>query len=103
MKHIINNIIRFSWLFGFLFIPNMSFSDTKTFSFTGGVQTWIVPKGNKTITIEGYGAGGGYGENNGNNIGTPGKGGYLKSKNYSYSWRNIIHIRWKKRLRWKRL
>ena len=68
MKHIINNIIRFSWLFGFLFIPNMSFSDTKTFSFTGGVQTWIVPKGNKTITIEGYGAGGGYGENNGNNI-----------------------------------
>ena len=80
MKNIINNIFRFSWLFGFLFIPNISFSDTKTFSFTGGVQTWIVPKGNKTITIEGYGAGGGYGENNGNNIGTPGKGGYLKSK-----------------------
>ena len=80
MRRLIKNTVRFSWVFGFLFIPNMSFSDTKTFSFTGGVQTWVVPKGNKTITIEGYGAGGGYGENNGNNVGTPGKGGYLKSK-----------------------
>ena len=59
------------------FITNISFADTKSFTFTGSDQTWTVPTGVKSITIEGYGAAGGTGGNSG---GAGGKGGYLKAK-----------------------
>ena len=58
------------------FITNISFADTKSFTFTGSDVSWTVPTGAKSITIEGYGAEGGTGGNSG---GAGGKGGYLKA------------------------
>lgn len=58
------------------FISNISFADTKSFTFTGSDESWTVPTGAKSITIEGYGAAGGTGGNSG---GAGGKGGYLKA------------------------
>jgi len=58
------------------FITNISFADTKSFTFTGSDESWSVPTGTKSITIEGYGAAGGTGGNSG---GAGGKGGYLKA------------------------
>ena len=58
------------------FITNISFADTKSFTFTGSDESWTVPTGAKSITIEGYGAAGGTGGNSG---GAGGKGGYLKA------------------------
>lgn len=60
----------------FFFITNISFADTKSFTFTGSDESWTVPTGTKSITIEGYGASGGTGGNLG---GAGGKGGYLKA------------------------
>jgi hypothetical protein len=60
----------------FFFITNISFADTKSFTFTGSDESWTVPTGAKSITIEGYGAAGGTGGNSG---GAGGKGGYLKA------------------------
>ena len=58
------------------FLTNISFADTKSFTFTGSDETWTVPTGAKSITIEGFGAAGGTGGNSG---GAGGKGGYLKA------------------------
>ena len=58
------------------FITNISFADTKSFTYTGSDESWTVPTGAKSITIEGFGAAGGTGGNSG---GAGGKGGYLKA------------------------
>ena len=58
------------------FITNISFADTKSFTYTGSDESWTVPTGAKSITIEGYGAAGGTGGNSG---GAGGKGGYLQA------------------------
>ena len=49
-----------------LTFPTISFSDTKTFSYTGAVQTWDIPNtsANKTLTITLYGGAGGDGADN---------------------------------------
>ena len=60
----------------FFLITNISSADTKSFTFTGSDESWTVPTGTKSITIEGYGAAGGTGGNSG---GAGGKGGYLKA------------------------
>ena len=67
--------LKFIFLIFFL-ITNISFADTKSFTFTGSDESWSVPTGTKSITIEGYGAAGGTGGNSG---GAGGKGGYLKA------------------------
>ena len=36
-------------------------AETKTFSYTGDVQTFSVPTGTTSITVDGYGAMGGHG------------------------------------------
>jgi len=46
----------------------------KTFAFTGAVEQWIVPTCAKTVTLEAWGAAGGYKSNPDN----AGKGGYAK-------------------------
>lgn len=48
---------------------------TKTFVYTGAMQSWIVPIGVTSVTMALYGAGGGNQPGGG---GTPGLGGYLK-------------------------
>jgi hypothetical protein len=47
---------------------------TQTFNYTGGMQTWTVPAGVTSITIDAVGAGGGTGAN-GNSSGGPTAGG----------------------------
>ncbi|MCX6243595.1 MAG: T9SS type A sorting domain-containing protein [Bacteroidetes bacterium] len=56
--------------------PVSSGMTTQTFSYTGGMQTWTVPAGVTSITIETYGASGSNGTNNpgGANGGPGGKG-----------------------------
>ena len=60
----------------FFLITNISFAETKSFTYSGSDETWTVPTGAKSITIEGYGAAGGTGGNSG---GAGGKGGYLQA------------------------
>ena len=52
-----------------LTFPTISFSDTKTFSYTGAVQTWDIPNtsANKTLAITLYGGAGGDGADNASN------------------------------------
>ena len=59
-----------------LFFSSQLLAATTTFSFTGSNQTFTVPAGVTSITMEGFGAAGGAGENCAN---SGGKGGYLKS------------------------
>ena len=63
------------FLFSFFFSSQL-LAATTTFSFTGSNQTFTVPAGVTSITMEGFGAAGGAGENC---PATGGKGGYLKS------------------------
>ena len=53
-----------------------SSSSTQSFSYTGSVQNWVVPTGVNSITVDGYGAGGGYGYSD---PGQPGKGGRVQA------------------------
>ena len=62
----------------FLSICNSN-ADTATFSYTGSQQTWTVPSGVTSITVEGYGAAGGAGESSGSTKSNGGLGGYLKT------------------------
>ena len=63
------------FLFSFFFSSQL-LAATTTFSFTGSNQTFTVPAGVTSITMEGFGAAGGAGEGCAN---SGGKGGYLKS------------------------
>jgi filamentous hemagglutinin family protein len=53
-----------------------SSSTSTSFSYTGAEQTWAVPTGVTSITVDGYGAGGGYGYSD---PGAPGKGGRVQA------------------------
>ncbi|TKC55567.1 T9SS type B sorting domain-containing protein [Pedobacter hiemivivus] len=55
-------------------------SSSQTFSYTGAVQSWIVPPGVTSVIVETYGAQGAAGINGGGSStgGTGGKGGYVK-------------------------
>jgi len=58
----------------FLFIGNISFSQTATFT-TGGTATWTCPAGVTTVDVECYGAGGGGARMTSNGRGGGGGGG----------------------------
>ena len=60
----------------FIFFNSQSLAATNTFEFTGSNQTFTVPTGVTSITMEGFGAAGG---DNEAGDGSGGNGGYLKS------------------------
>ena len=62
-----------------LFSSQQANADTATFSYTGAQQTFTVPSGVTSITVEGYGAAGGAGESSGSTKSNGGLGGYLKA------------------------
>ncbi|MDA9752623.1 glycine-rich protein, partial [Candidatus Pelagibacter sp.] len=68
--------IFLSILTTFLFCNSQSLAATNTFDFTGGNQSFTVPAGVTSITMEGFGAAGG--DNEGGDA-SGGNGGYLKS------------------------
>jgi hypothetical protein len=62
MKYIILFLLLFpNYLFAqlFGFFPNAESHGTVTFNYTGAVQTWTVPTGVTSITVDAYGAQGG--------------------------------------------
>jgi hypothetical protein len=82
MKRSIYIIQKFSKYFlAFILFFNTSIANgtTVTFSHTGAQQTWTVPSGVTSITVEGYGAAGGDGESSGSTKSNGGLGGYLKA------------------------
>jgi uncharacterized protein YhjY with autotransporter beta-barrel domain len=68
--------IHLSVIVFFIFFNSQSLAATNTFSFTGSNQTFTVPAGVTSITMEGFGAAGG---DNEAGDGSGGNGGYLKS------------------------
>jgi len=64
-----------------LFVPFNSFGQQKIFEFTGDVQTYIVPQGVSTISVDMYGASGGWNDYSGVKYDNyvPGKGGRLQA------------------------
>jgi len=65
----------------FLFISSSTFSQVKTFEYTGDVQTYIVPNGVSTISFDLYGASGGWNDYSGTKYDKyiPGNGGRLQA------------------------
>ena len=64
--------LTFSLTLALMLLPGLAAADTATFNYTGTIETFVVPAGVNTITVEAYGAQGG-----GNN-GIGGKGAYIK-------------------------
>lgn len=65
----------------FLFVSTYSFSQVKIFEFTGDVQTYVVPAGVSTISVDMYGASGGWNDYSGTMYEKyiPGNGGRLQA------------------------